>query len=612
MGININNEIYAAQIRGAYQQTPMVLIVNVVNSALVALILGWYLEHTGWWIFFGLVVTLTGVRALVWRGYHRDKKPHRPIAIWAQLATLGSGLSGLLWGVGIASLVSDNLVEEMFLAFVIGGMCAGAVFSLSYHLPTFIAYVVPAVLPLSGHFFLDGRLVYSAMGGMLVVFVAAMTFAAYNFSHTFANGAQLNIDLTKRTKELVETNAQLAAEVRQRKAAEDQLLQAQKMEALGQLTGGIAHDFNNLLTAIIGNLEMAQSGTVIDPRMAGLLHAALNAAERGATLIRDLLTFAHRQSLHPREVDVSVVVDEAEKILKQTIGPDISLFIEADPGLEPAWVDPNQLQLAILNLVLNARDAMPSGGRVQISSKNRQAEAGTAPPELPPGEYVVVSVSDTGMGMSDETLARACEPFFTTKEIGCGSGLGLSMVQGFAVQSGGSIQIISTLREGTKVELWLPRAVGRATESTLPEAGASILRPGQARILVCDDDGDVRALVGALLRDNGYTVWEANNPALALQILKRERPIDLFLVDYAMPEMSGSAVIEQAQSSQPGLKVLLITGYPEALRTGGVSGIALLAKPFKVAELKSRVAEILHSATSPATEQAQATPDSEG
>ena len=194
--------------------------------------------------------------------------------------------------------------------------------------------------------------------------------------------------------------------------------------------------------------------------------------------------------------------------------------------------------------------------------------------------------------MSEETLARACEPFFTTKEIGAGSGLGLSMVQGFAVQSGGSIQIISTLGEGTKVDLWLPRAGGGAAESTFSE-GASVLRPGQARILVCDDDGDVRVLVGALLRDNGYTVWEANNPALALQILERERPIDLFLVDYAMPEMNGSDVIERAQSSQPGLKVLLITGYPEALRAGGVSGIALLAKPFKVAELKSRVAEIL-------------------
>ncbi len=576
-----------------YQQTPMVLTVNVVNAALITLILGWYAEHAGWWIFFGFVVTLTGVRSVVWTDYHRHKEPYRPTAIWAQLATLGSALSGLLWGVGTAALVSDNLVEEMFLAFVIGGMCAGAVFSLSYHLPTFIVYVVPAVLPLSGHFFLDGRLVYSAMGGMLAVFVTAMTVAAYSFNHSFAKGVQLNVDLTQRTRELVETNAQLAAEMGQRKAAEDHLRQAQKMEALGQLTGGIAHDFNNLLTAVIGNLEMAASSTGIDPRMAGLLHAALSAAERGATLIRDLLTFAHRQSLHPRKVDVSVVVDDAEKILKQTIGPDISLLIEADPGLPPAWVDPNQLELAILNLVLNARDAMPSGGRVQISSENRRAEPGTAPRELPPDEYVVVSVSDTGVGMSEETLARACEPFFTTKEVGCGSGLGLSMVQGFAAQSGGSVQIVSTLGKGTLVELWLPRAVGGATESSSSEAGASVLRPGQARILVCDDDGDVRALVGALLRDNGYIVWEANNPALALQILERERPIDLFLVDYAMPEMNGAAIIERAQSSQPGLKVLLITGYPEALRAGGVSGVPLLAKPFKVAEVRSRVAEIL-------------------
>jgi len=196
--------------------------------------------------------------------------------------------------------------------------------------------------------------------------------------------------------------------------------------------------------------------------------------------------------------------------------------------------------------------------------------------------------------MSEETLARACEPFFTAKEIGCGSGLGLSMVQGFAAQSGGSIQIVSTLGKGTMVELWLPRTVGGATESSSSETGSSVLRTGQARILVCDDDGDVRALVGALLRDNGYTVWEANNPALALQILERERPIDLFLVDYAMPEMNGAAIIERAQSSQPGLKVLLITGYPEALRAGGVAGVPLLAKPFKVAEMRSRVAEILH------------------
>src|SRR6516165_6920678 len=366
------------------------------------------------------------------------------------------------------------------------------------------------------------------MGGMLVVFVAAMTFAAYNFSHAFANGARLNVDLTKRTKELVETNAQLAAEMEQRKAAEDRLRQAQKMEALGQLTGGIAHDFNNLLTAVIGNLEMAQTSTVIDPRMAGLLHAALSAAERGATLIRDLLTFAHRQSLHPREVDVSVVVDDAEKILKQTMGPDISLFIEADPGLQPAWVDPNQLELAILNLVLNARDAMPVGGRLRIAAEYGRAETGVSPPDLPPGNYLIVSVSDSGTGMNPETLARAFEPFFTTKEAGRGSGLGLSIVHGFAAQSGGSVQITSSLGNGTRVDLWLPRAEGDLTKCGESEPEASITEPSEARILVCDDDADVRAVVGAFLRDTGYVVWEASNPFRAFEILEREWPIDLF------------------------------------------------------------------------------------
>jgi len=370
------------------------------------------------------------------------------------------------------------------------------------------------------------------------------------------------------------------------------------MEALGQLTGGIAHDFNNLLTAVIGNLELAQKRTGSDPHTAGLLGAALSASERGATLIKDLLTFARRQSLHPRAVDVCAVVDDAEKILKQTIGPDIRLLISAEPGLRPAWVDPNQLALAILNLALNARDAMPNGGRLQIACENRRAEPGNSPPELAIGDYVIVSVSDTGTGMSEATLAHAFEPFFTTKEAGRGSGLGLSMVQGFVAQSGGAVQIVSTLGEGTNVTLWLPHAGGRSTETAPLEQSGSVSGPTQARILVCDDDGDVRAFVGTYLRDSGYMVWEANNPTLALQILERERPIDLLLVDYAMPEMNGPAVIDRAQTCQPGLKALLITGYAEAQRMGGISAIPLLAKPFKVADLSRRIAEILHGSSS--------------
>jgi signal transduction histidine kinase/CheY-like chemotaxis protein len=600
VGISSNQEIFAAQIRALYQHTPMILAVNVINSGLVALVLASYMRQTRWWTFFGLVVTLTAARAIGWSLYHRRRTSADLTIKWAIIATIGSGLSGLLWGAGSTFLLPDDIVEQTFLAFVVGGMCAGALVSLSHYLPAFIAYVYSSVLPLAGGFLADGRTVYVAMGCMTVVFAAAVTFAAHHFNRAFVIGLRLNLDLsertaelTKRTEELISANSRLEAEIAQREAAEDQLHQAQKMDALGQLTGGIAHDFNNLLTAVIGNLELAQQRSA-DPHTTRLLKASLGAAQRGATLIQDLLTFARRKPLHPEVVDVPAVVDDAEKILKQTIGPNIRLVIRAAPDLRPAWVDPNQLELAILNLALNARDAMPGGGNLQIACENRRADADDAPGGLVTGDYVIVSVSDTGAGMSRATLARAFEPFFTTKEAGRGSGLGLSMVQGFAAQSGGAVRIASSLGEGTVVELWLPRAEGRAAESVAAEPGGAVLTEHRGSILVCDDDGDVRALIGAFLREVGYTVWEANNPALALQILQRERPIDLLLVDYAMPEMNGPAVIDRARACQPGLKTLLITGHPEALHSDAL-GMPFLPKPFKVAELSRRISEILNA-----------------
>jgi signal transduction histidine kinase/ActR/RegA family two-component response regulator len=603
--ININNKIYTAQIEALYQHTPMVLAVNIVNSALVALVLASYMEQTRWWVFFGSVVALTAVRAIAWSRHRHNRKPDEATTKWAIVATAGSALSGLLWGLGSTLLLTDNIVEQTFLAFVIGGMCAGALVSLSYYLPAYIAYVFFAVFPLASSLLSDGRIVYTAMGGMAVVFVAAVTFAAHHFNRSFVRGLRLNLDLserteelTRRTEELTAVNSRLEAEIAQREVTEGQLHQAQKMEALGQLTGGIAHDFNNLLTAVIGNLELARRRTGSDPHVAGLLEAALSAAERGATLIKELLAFARQQPLHPKAVDVSAVVDNTEKILKQSIGPDIRVLIRAEPGLWLAWVDSNQLALAILNLALNARDAMPGGGRLQIACGDRRAEADNSPSDLATGNYVVVSVSDTGTGMSRATLAHVFEPFFTTKDAGRGSGLGLSMVQGFAAQSGGAAHIVSSLGEGTTVELWLPRAEGQSTENAPLEPAGFVLDPSQARILICDDDGDVLALLGTLLRESGHTVWEANNPALALQILERERPIDLLLVDYAMPEMTGPAVIDRAQTCQPGLKALLITGYAEALRARRISGTPVLPKPFKVADLSRRIAEVLLGSSS--------------
>jgi PAS domain S-box-containing protein len=246
-------------------------------------------------------------------------------------------------------------------------------------------------------------------------------------------------------------------DVTDQRLAEEQLRQAQKLEAIGQLTGGIAHDFNNLLTVIVTNLHLASEQAGATTAAAPFLHAAQEAAESGASLIRQLLTFARRQHLNPRSVDLARLIHGLEEMLQRILGPEIRLVIAAAPDAAPTYADPNQIELAILNLTLNARDAMPKGGSVRVAVENRRADRGS-PLALAPGGYVVVSVSDDGIGMDEATFARAFEPFFTTKEVGRGSGLGLPMVQGFAAQSGGSVRIFSELGKGTTVELWLPRA----------------------------------------------------------------------------------------------------------------------------------------------------------
>ena len=585
-------EIYISRIDTLYKQTPMVLTVNLVNSSLVAVVLASYMGQALWLIFLVSTLVLSAVHMTGWKMYRSCTETVRPAGKWAIFSTVGFGLSGLLWGAGSALLLPDNLVEQTFVAFVIGGMCIASLVSFSLYLPAFIAYVFPAALPLAGRFFFDGWPVH---GDMMVVFAAAITLAAYKSSRGFAIGLQLKFDLIDRTRQLATANRRLEGEIAQRRMAEDQLRQAHKMEAIGQLTGGIAHDFNNLLTAVIGHLEMAEAHVIRDSRTWTLVHSALRAADRGTTLTRHLLAFARRQHLDPRAVDTAAVVDGVEKILRQTIGPDIRLIIEARSNLPAAWVDPNQLELAVLNLALNARDAMPVGGTLRIGIETGRAEAGLSPPELSSGNYLIVSVSDTGTGMSPETLARAFEPFFTTKETGRGSGLGLSIVHGFAAQSGGSVRITSSVGHGTNVDLWLPRAEGGAIRCSEPEPENSITEPCQSRILVCDDDPDVREVVTAFLRDTGYTVWEAENPRLAFEILEKEWPVDLLIADYAMPEMNGLAVIDRARSRHQGLRALLMSGHADILHTNGVSGIPLLAKPFKVVDLKRRIAEALQA-----------------
>jgi nitrogen-specific signal transduction histidine kinase len=380
----------------------------------------------------------------------------------------------------------------------------------------------------------------------------------------------------------------LRAETAERQATEAALRQAQKLEAIGQLTGGIAHDFNNLLTVVIANLELASARSGASPALVPLLKAAMQSAERGSTLVQRLLAFARKQSLNPQPLDIFALVCGVEEMLRRTLGPQIALRIVAEENLAPAHVDGNQLELAILNLAINARDAMPQGGSVHISVTNRRA-GHDAPAELVRGDYVVLSISDDGAGMDESTLARAFDPFFTTKDVGAGSGLGLPMVQGFAVQSGGAIQIRSKPGEGTTVELWLPRAAERPVGKPSSQSGWA---PGRAAtgVLLCDDDDGVRDALSDYLQSLGYIVYDASGADAALRLLEAKTDVGLLVVDYAMPGMNGLETIRQARLRRPELPSLLITGHAAIPRSGE---IPVLHKPFTLDELGRRMAELL-------------------
>ena len=473
---------------------------------------------------------------------------------------------------------------QIFLTFVIGGMCAGTVVLNASHLPTLLAFLLSASLPMAVRFFAEGSAADNALGAMIVVFATALSLAGAHLNRFFTDAMRLRFELN-------EANLRLRAEMAEHQATEAALRQAQKLEALGQLTGGIAHDFNNLLTVVIGNLALASGRARHDSSILPLLQSALRSAERGVALIQRLLAFARKQHLDPQSVDLGALVAGIEEVLQRTVGPAIRLEIATDAKLAPALVDANQVELAILNLAINARDAMPVGGTLRILLYNRRADHSSSP-ALTPGDYVLVSISDSGTGMDEATLAQAFDPFFTTKEVGSGSGLGLPMVQGFAGQSGGAVQIRSKLGEGTTVELWLPQAVERPLATSSANPSGSVIPQGMAHVLLCDDDNDVRRFLSELLKSDGYMVREASTPEGALRILEDGAAVDLLIVDYAMPGINGMEIIRQAWRKRPSLKTLLITGDAGAVGDE-VAGAPLLRKPFRPAEFSQTVATIL-------------------
>ncbi len=411
-------------------------------------------------------------------------------------------------------------------------------------------------------------------------------------------------DLTEqklRVRELSDANARLRAESAERERVEEALRQSQKMEAVGQLTGGLAHDFNNLLTGVTGSLELMQTriaqGRIKD--VDRYVQAAQGAAKRAAALTHRLLAFSRRQTLDPKATDVNRLAAGMEELIRRTVGPAVALALVEPGGLWSTLVDPGQLENALLNLCINARDAMPEGGKLTIEMANRLLdERGAYGRDLPPGEYVSLCVSDTGTGMPPDVIAKAFDPFFTTKPIGMGTGLGLSMIHGFANQSGGQVRIHSEVGRGTTVCLYLPRHLG-AAETPAPAsdlADAPRAEHGQT-VLVVDDEPTVRMLVAEVLEDLGYTAIEASDGAAGLKVLQSDVRLDLLVTDVGLPGgMNGRQVADAARVARPDLKVLFITGYAEnaVLRHGHLDpGMHVLVKPFAMEALASHIKELI-------------------
>ncbi|WP_398465521.1 PAS domain S-box protein [Tardiphaga sp.] len=381
-------------------------------------------------------------------------------------------------------------------------------------------------------------------------------------------------------------------------AAQDALRQSQKMEAVGQLTGGIAHDFNNMLTGVIGGLDLIRRNIAAGKmdRVDKYLEAATISAERAAGLTSRLLAFGRRQSLDLRATDVNAMVVSMEDLLHRTLGEQITLEVNLAEDLRNAYTDVNQLESALLNLCINARDAMPNGGKLIVETDNIELDERYTReyPELEPGQYVTMSVTDTGSGMSATTLEKVFEPFFTTKPVGQGTGLGLSMIYGFARQSGGHIRIYSEPSQGTTVKLFLPRFKG----STEPEVVSKAETPRGAgeTVMVVEDDASVRLIVTEVLNELGYRSIEAVDAATAIPILESQRRIDLLVTDVGLPGLNGRQLAEIARQSRPDLKILFVTGYARsaAVRSGFLDpGMDMMTKPFAVDALATKIREIL-------------------
>jgi signal transduction histidine kinase/CheY-like chemotaxis protein len=603
--------VHAEQIRTLYNQSLAILVVNPLNAAIVAAVLWPWSDPgllTGW---VAAMTAVTVVRVELRHRYHTTQPPAEEHTVWARRLVWTALATGLLWGLGGAVFYQARaVIPELVLVFVIGGMVAGASGTMALHLPAFLAFTASAILPMAARILAEGDAPHIAMGVLAIVYGLAMWLLASNSNRALTESFRLrfeNQDLLARLSaaqvSLAETNQTLERRVAERGAALERqteaLRDAQRMESVGLLAGGVAHDFNNLLTVILGNVELL----LADIRKAqdrSKLEEIQSAANRGATLVSQLLAFSRRQVMVRQVLDLNAIVTEVGPLLTRLIGEHIELRVELAEGALPIRADPTQIQQTIINLASNARDAMPAGGTLTIETgRVDEVPAGMT---LPPGRYVMLNVRDTGVGMDTATIRMAFNPFFTTKDVGKGIGLGLASVHGIVEQSGGHVYVESELGRGSCFRVLLPRVGVETVDAAAPTLRtAAVGVPPTGTILVAEDEALVRGVVVRVLGSAGYAVIQAQDGEQALDLVRAHRtPIDLVITDVVMARMGGLDLAKQLSVERPSLPVLLISGYSrKELLDDPAHPIGSLRKPFTPSELLERVASLLTVAGRP-------------
>jgi two-component system cell cycle sensor histidine kinase/response regulator CckA len=593
------------QIRTLYRQSAPLLFANLANACIVVVTLYEPRQERTLLTWLSAMALMTVLRLELLRRYRRTRPGAEEIEKWGRFFVVGSACAGVLWGAAGALFFDPNdLFSQVLVPFVIGGMGAGAAATLSCHMPAFGAYFVPSIAPLAVCMFAAGDRAHVAMGVMLIVYalglfaVARITHRAITraFSVGFENDALLE-RLSAVRMRLEHSNWTLEQRVEERttelQRQAETLRTAQRMEAVGRLAGGVAHDFNNLLTVVVTNASSLSS----DPRLAPGLRSEIDeirgAADRGTELVRQLLAFSRRERVKEQVVDLNECVVESERLFRRLIGEHVHVELDLATSVLPVRGDPGQLQQVLINLVTNARDAMPDGGTLAIATA---ARALRDHPALPDGEYVSLTVQDTGIGMGPDIVSHAFEPFFTTKEDRNGTGLGLSSVYAVVNRSGGHVAVESAPGKGSRFCIYLPRE--SAALSPRPEPVSQAPSASRhATVLLAEDEPNVRNATARVLKRAGHAVLLAEDGKSALEVARAHSGvIDVLVTDVVMAKMGGPELARQLLAQRPGLRVLFVSGYSwneDLPDSDPVRGIAYLKKPFSPPELNQKLADLL-------------------